>query len=48
MKGVVDFVYLVQEMRLAQKNYFGTRMKKWLIRSKELEKQVDKLLEDVG
>jgi len=48
MKDIADFVYLVAEMRKAQKSYFKTRNKGALIRSKELEKKVDDLLEDLG
>ena len=39
------FCSLVEQMRDAQKNYFKTRSKGWLIRSKQLEKQVDDLVE---
>ncbi len=38
------FCTLVEQMRDAQKNYFKTRSKGWLVRAKELEKQVDDLV----
>ena len=39
-----QFVAAVKEMRIAQKEYFRTRDKKSLQRSKSLEKMVDELL----
>lgn len=39
-----EFEKLVLNMRQAQKNYFKTRLQRWLKTSKELEAQVDKHL----
>lgn len=39
-----EFVELVREMRNAQKEYFKTRDKNVLQRSKELERKVDSFL----
>ena len=36
-----DFFDLVSDMRQAQKDYFRTRDKEILVKSKELEKRVD-------
>lgn len=44
MNEFEDFRDLVRRMRSAQKKYFATRDKNWLIVSKELESQVDNLL----
>ena len=41
-----DLVKLVKEMREAQKEYFRTRDKSMLQRSKELEKAVDKYISE--
>jgi hypothetical protein len=38
---ILSFLNKVQEMRLAQKNYFKLREKSVLIRSKQLELEVD-------
>ena len=40
-----EFVALVREMRQAQKEYFKTRDRDVLNRSKSLERQVDKAIE---
>jgi len=40
------FVSKVREMRAAQKEYFKTRSYDVLNRSKSLEKEVDKIIED--
>lgn len=43
-----EFIKLVREMRTSQKNYFAGRLtvegRTWLIKSKELEKEVDTML----
>lgn len=39
-----DFFQLVDDMRKAQKEYFATKSKAALIRSKELEKKVDECI----
>ena len=39
-----EFIELVREMRNAQKEYFKTRDKNVLQRSKELEREVDSFL----
>lgn len=44
MKTMNDFKTLVKKMRDSQKEYFKNRTKEALSKSKELEKQVDKLL----
>ena len=36
-----EFVKLVAQMREAQRNYFKTRDRSWLGKSKALERQVD-------
>ena len=36
-----EFVKLVSDMREAQRNYFKTRDRSWLEKSKALERQVD-------
>ena len=41
-----EFVELVAAMRNAQKEYFRTRHQDWLVKSKELEKQVDQAIFD--
>lgn len=41
------FVALVGDMRAAQKEYFATRDREVLSRSKALERQVDKCLDDM-
>lgn len=40
----MEFYSLVKEMRKAQKEYFRTRSKDSLMKSKALEKQVDEVL----
>ncbi len=40
----MEFYLLVKEMREAQKEYFRTRSKESLIKSKTLEKRVDEAL----
>lgn len=45
-KGMPDFMELVEQMRRAQKQYFGalrgsTEQKHWLMESKRLENKVD-------
>lgn len=42
-----DFVELVRQMRLAQKEYFKTRSRDVLIKSKCLEKRIDEALKEV-
>ena len=42
-----EFIELVREMRNAQREYFKTRDKKVLQRSKELERKVDSFLEQL-
>ena len=39
-----EFIELVREMRNAQKEYFKTRDKSVLLKSKELERKVDAFL----
>lgn len=46
IKNTIEFIYLVSEMRQAQKEYFRTRKKGALIRSKALEKKVDECLKN--
>ena len=36
-----EFFDAVAKMRHAQKQYFATRSKEWLVESKDLEKKVD-------
>lgn len=36
-----EFIKLVADMREAQRNYFKTRDRSWLDKSKALERQVD-------
>jgi hypothetical protein len=43
---LTEFIALVAKMRAAQKRYFDTRDRDALIDSKQLEKQVDRLLAD--
>lgn len=43
-----EFIELVREMRNAQKEYFRTRSKDWLNRSKELEREVDAQLQSIN
>lgn len=43
-----DFIELVREMRNAQKEYFKTRSKDSLNRSKELERKVDAELQSIN
>ena len=42
-----EFVKTVQEMRNAQKEYFKTRDKAILAKSKELERKVDNMLSNL-
>lgn len=42
-----EFFYLVAEMRQTQKDYFKTRDKEVLVKSKELEKRVDEEIKRV-
>ena len=39
--GSNEFVKLVAQMREAQRNYFKTRDRSWLVKSKALERQDD-------
>lgn len=43
-----EFIALVLEMRAAQKEYFKTRSKDVLNRSKELERKVDAELQNIN
>lgn len=43
-----EFIELVREMRNAQKEYFKTRSKDVLNRSKELERKVDAELQSIN
>lgn len=43
-----EFEQLVLEMRTAQKNYFRTRDKKYLVEAKQAEKAVDDYLLDAA
>lgn len=43
-----EFIELVREMRAAQKEYFRTRSKDVLNRSKELERKVDAELQSIN
>jgi len=42
-----DFIKLVEEMRKLQKQYFKTRDRDVLIRSKESERKVDTFIKDL-
>lgn len=42
-----EFFFLVVDMRQTQKNWFKTKNREYLERSKELEKRVDKEIERV-
>ncbi len=42
---IVYFFDKVKEMRNAQKQYFRTRSNQWLMQAKELEKEVDRLID---
>lgn len=42
-----EFVTPVKEMRAAQRNYFKTRSREFLVLSKQLEGQVDQALVDI-
>lgn len=44
IKSMNEFIELVREMRNAQKEYFRTRDKNVLLKSKELERKVDSFL----
>ena len=43
-----EFIELVRQMRAAQKEYFKTRSKDVLNRSKELERKVDAELQSIN
>jgi hypothetical protein len=43
-----EFIELVRQMRAAQKEYFKTRSKDVLNRSKELERKVDNYLQSIN
>ena len=43
-KGAIQFSELVKSMRTAPKQYFATRDRECLDRSKELERQVDDVI----
>jgi hypothetical protein len=43
-----EFIELVRQMRTAQKEYFKTRTKDALNRSKELERKVDAELQSIN
>lgn len=43
-----DFIAKVREMRTTQKQYFKLRDRGVLMRSKELERQVDEMLAELG
>ena len=42
-----EFIRLVAHMRAAQRAYFKERSQKWLVKSCELEKRVDKKLDEL-
>jgi hypothetical protein len=42
--NIIEFVETVRKMRSAQKNYFKTRNRDFLIESKQLETAIDKAL----
>ncbi|MBQ2622369.1 MAG: hypothetical protein IJF84_13600 [Thermoguttaceae bacterium] len=44
---VERFVLLVQQMRTSQKDYFSTRTKAALEKSKKLERDVDNTIQDI-
>ena len=46
MTDIERFISTVMDMRTAQKSYFKTREQKWLQASKQLERDVDKWIED--
>jgi hypothetical protein len=43
---VTEFIALVEKMRSAQRQFFTQRDREALIESKQLEKQVDRMLQD--
>lgn len=45
-KWTTEFVSLVEQLRAEQKKFFATRQQVHLIKSKELEKQVDANVRD--
>jgi hypothetical protein len=45
---MTEFMQLVRDMRAAQKEYFRTRSKDVLNRSKELERKVDAELQSIN
>lgn len=46
--NMVEFVETVNRMRTAQRNYFKTRSREFLVLSKQLEGQVDQALVDLS
>lgn len=44
-QGAMQFFHLVRKMREAQKEYFKTRIHGVLVRSRQLEKEVDGYIE---
>lgn len=44
---IEDLARKVKEMRQAQRNYFKTRAPKYLDRSKEMEREVDGITEEI-
>ena len=44
---IEDLARKVKEMRQAQRNYFKTRALKYLDRSKEMEREVDGITEEI-
>lgn len=47
MEELKEFAQHVKDMRDAQKKYFATRNPQWITLSKERERQVDKLTEEI-
>ncbi len=43
-----EFIEEVKRMRQAQKEYFKTRSKEWLLESKKREANVDKMLKTIS
>lgn len=46
LTDVEKFISTVMDMRTAQKAYFNTREHRWLTASKQLERDVDRWVED--
>jgi hypothetical protein len=46
LTSIERFISTVMDMRTAQKQYFKTRDTKWLNNSKQLERDVDRLIDD--